>query len=79
MARNEEQKAEKVSLVVGLFLIFLTMMSFSNLALSVANGRDIDRANAKLKVLMNQDSHGESARVTKREPFDELAVADVRR
>jgi hypothetical protein len=71
MARNEEQK---VPLVVGLFLIFLTMMSFSNLALSVANGRDITRTNAKLNAMIKQDSHGESARVTKREPFDELAV-----
>jgi hypothetical protein len=71
MTRKEEQR---VPLVVGLFLIFLTMMSVYNVGLSVANGRDITRTNAKLNALINQDSHSESARVTKRKLYDESAV-----
>jgi hypothetical protein len=71
MTRKEEQK---VPLVVGLFLIFLTMMSVYNVGLSVANSRDITRTNAKLDAMINKDAQGEPARATKRESFDEPVI-----
>jgi hypothetical protein len=64
MPRNEEQR---VPTVVGLFLLVLAMASLGNLALAIANGRDIDKINAKINAIIDSGSHGSVSKIAKKE------------